>query len=344
MTKEICIVRNLKVVFTEPGKVEVHEEDMSPDSLGGDEILVRSLYTAVSPGTELACLAGREASWFAMPGVPGYSGVGVVEAVGGAVNGYAEGDTVVNYGGHQKYKRFRSDDILFPAPECVEPKLLAFTRLATVAFTAVRVSNIELGDDVAVVGLGVVGNIAAQLARLQGGRVVGVDLSARRAEIARECGVERAVCARSEEAGALIEELTAGAGVSTLIDATGSPRAILDSLSWIGRMGELILLGSPRDDFEANVTEVLRRVHLYGLGSVTLKGAHEHQYPKVHDPFVKHSFERNSRIVWRLLDEGKLRLAELITHVVKPADAASAYEGLRDNPNAYLGVVFDWTD
>ncbi len=60
--------------------------------------------------------------------------------------------------------------------------------------------------------------------------------------------------------------------------------------------------------------------------------------------FVKHSFERNSRIAWRLVREGKLVLDKLVTHVMSYRDAPSACEGLRKNKDAYLGVIFDWTE
>jgi threonine dehydrogenase-like Zn-dependent dehydrogenase len=196
---------------------------------------------------------------------------------------------------------------------------------------------------VAVVGLGPVGNFAAQLARLQGGRAIGIDLVQRRIDVAHACGIELTINASQEDVGARIAELTGGAGVHSLIDATGIPQAIIDSLPLIGRMGELILLGSPRGEYRSDVTDVLNYVHIHSRGSIRFKGAHEWQYPTLHSPFVKHSFERNSHIAWRLYREGKLELERLVTHLVKPQDAAEIYEGLRTRKDEYLGCIFDWT-
>ena len=146
-----------------------------------------------------------------------------------------------------------------------------------------------------------------------------------------------------EDAAARIKEITGGAGVHTLIDATGNAKVVLDSLPWIGRLGELVLLGSPRGEVQADVTDVLNYVHLWPRGCITYKGAHEWRYPVRHDPFVKHSLERNSRIVWQLLQAGKLQLEKLITHIVQPQDAAAVYEGLWSRKEDYLGVIFDWS-
>lgn len=334
-------MKNRMITFVAPNRVEIREEEVSVDTLEPNELWVESLYTLVSPATELACLSGQE-PWFKLPGVPGYSNVGKVVATGKAVEKFGEGDVVLNYGRHRKYNRMSEEAFILKVPDWMDLRLAPLTRLVTVAFTAIRISDIELGDDVAVVGLGPVGNFAAQLARLQGGSVIGIDLVENRIAVARACGIELAINASREDVAARIAELTRGAGVHSLIDATGIPKAIIDSLPWIGQRGELILLGSPRGEHQSDVTDVLNYVHLHPRGTITFKGAHEWRYPTLHDAFVKHSFERNSRIAWRLYQAGKLELEKLVTHVVKPQDAAGIYEGLRTKKDEYLGCIFDW--
>ena len=322
--------------------MEIQQEEVSGDSLGPDDLLVESLYSVVSAGTELACLSGREA-WFPFPRVPGYATVGRIVASGNSVTGLREGEVVLHYGGHQSYNRRTLDDFVVPVPEGIDLEVAAMTRLATVAFTSLRVSNIEAGDFVAVAGLGPVGNLAAQLAQIQGGRVIGVDVSPGRIELARKCGIEQTIDASRENAAERIREMTGGDGVETVIDATGSPRAIVAEMHWVAKRGELILLGSPRGEVQGDLTELLSGVHLWPRGCVTLKGAHEWRYPVMHDPNNKHSLERNSRVAWWLQRTGKLQMHKLITHVMRPEDAPAAYEGLRSRKDEYVGVVFDWS-
>ena len=160
---------NRRIVFAAPDTVEVQQEEVNTDGLGPDELLVESLYSVVSAGTELACLSGGE-EWFSFPRVPGYATVGRIVVADGSVTGLREGEVVLHYGGHQAYNRRKQGDFLLPVPGGIDGKVAAMTRLATVAFTSIRVSEIEAGDFVAVAGLGPVGNLAAQLAQIQGGR------------------------------------------------------------------------------------------------------------------------------------------------------------------------------
>ena len=333
---------NRRIVFAAPETVEVQQEEVGTDGLGADELLVESLYSVVSAGTELACLSGREA-WFSFPRVPGYATVGRIVAAGSSVTGLGEGEVVLHYGGHQAYSRRSLGDFLVPVPEGIDLQVAAMTRLATVAFTSIRLSSVEAGNFVAVAGLGPVGNLAAQLARIQGGRVIGVDVSAGRIELARKCGIEHTIDASREDAAEHIRAMTGGEGVETVIDATGSPRAIVAEMHWVAKRGELILLGSPRGEVQGDLTELLSGVHLWPRGCVTLKGAHEWRYPVMHDPNTKHSLERNSRVAWWLQQTGKLQMHKLITHVMNPDDAPAAYEGLRTRKAEYVGVVFDWS-
>ena len=142
-----------------------------------------------------------------------------------------------------------------------------------------------------------------------------------------------------------VREITGGEGVTTLIEATGVPAALPPALPLVGAYGEAILLGTPRGVYETDLTSsVLDYIHLHGHGNVTFKGAHEWRYPVARDPYVKHSMERNSQIAMDLIASGDLRLAPLHTHTLSPHEAETAYRGLQQEKDKYVGVVFDWTE
>jgi len=335
-------MRYRQLMFVSPWQVELQDAHEDLEALAPDQVLIRTRYSLISPGTELACLSGRE-PWFDMPRTPGYVSVGEVVASGEAVEGCAPGDEVFQYGAHAEYTVADAGGLLVRVPEGIDPKLVPFTRIATIAMTALRVSDIEVGDEVAVVGLGLVGNLAAQLARLQGGRVIGIEPNEARLESARACGLERWAPATAEAARETVMELTGGSGVATLIEATGIPQAAVEAITLVARRGEMILLGSPRGELQTNLTDFLNYVHIASRSSVTLRGAHEWRFRVLHDPFVKHSIERNTHIAFELMRAGKLAIEPLLTHMLPPERAAEAYVGLRDQPDRYLGVLFDWT-
>ena len=339
-------MKNTSILFTGPDRVELSQVESDFLPLGDDDVLVRTRYSLISAGTELACLSGVEA-WFNFPATPGYASVGAVVEVGAHVTAVSAGDIVYSMGGHRQYQLINTADpraLYVKVPDGMDLSQAVFARMICVAFTALRISTIELGDYVAVVGLGLVGNFAAQLANLQGGRVIGLDLSERRVRLAQDCGIAHALVIDPSAVAADVGALTAGQGVTTLIEATGNPRALPTVLPIVGRYGEVILLGTPRGAFETDLTDVLRHVHLDGLGNVTFKGAHEWRYPVARDPFVKHSILRNAVLALDLIRSGELRVAPLHTHTLSPDEAEKAYRGLQRDKDSYIGVVFDWTD
>ena len=329
-----------KIVFTAPNVVEMQEFEFDGGVVGANEIAMHTQYSLISPGTELACLRGTE-TWAQMPFAPGYAACGDVIAVGSGVSGYQVGDTVFTYTGHASHAK--TDRLYAHLPQGLDPNLAVFARMAAVAITALRVSEAELGDHVAITGLGLVGNLAAQLFTLAGCEVIGIDVSASRRELAQTCGVRHVIDGAGDVAAA-VREITGGEMCATVVEATGVPAVAETVATLAGKQGEVVLLGSPRGEHMADLTSFMNHIHLWG-NCVTFKGAHEWRYPIAKDTggFVKHSLQRNIEILLRLIAEGRLQVAPLLTHVMPPAQAAEAYAGLRDKKDEYVGVVFDWT-
>lgn len=334
-------MKNRKIVFEAPWQVALQSEeiDLVP---GNGEMLVETQYSLISTGTELACLSGGE-GWFQMPAVPGYCCVSkVLQASEGAP--YAPGDTIFHYGMHCRYQLTSPNpyNLIAKVPEGLDIRTIPMVRMATIAFTAIRVSDIQLGDVVLVSGLGLVGNMAAQLARLSGATVIGVDPAPHRRELAKKVGIDVAVS--PEEAAQAVERVTEGRGCNTVIEATGIPACAETCLKYVGYHGEIIFLGTPRGDYQANLAEILRYSHLDDLGCVTFKGAHEWRLPTTRERYNKHSIERNTYVCFDQVARGNLHLNELVSHVLSPEEAAGVYLKLNEDRNAYLGVIIDWKE
>ena len=330
-----------RIVFTQSGKAELQESPPATAALKPGEIRLRTEYSIVSPATELACLSGRE-SWAKLPFVPGYGSVGRISALGPDAGDLAVGQRVFTYGTHARDSGVWP--LAIPLTESIDPIKATFARMASVSITALRVSEAELGDTVAVFGLGLVGNLAAQFFSLAGCEVIGIDVSPKRRESAQACGISQ-VFHPDADLSARVAQLTGGEMCRTVVEATGVPAVAEQAGSLAGKLGEVILLGSPRAKHETDLTPFLNRFHLWDHGCVTLKGAHEWRYPILADKggHQRHSIERNLRGILRLVEADRLKVAPLITHVLSPADCQAAYDGLRDHKDAYNGIIFDWT-
>ncbi len=326
-----------------PAKRTATLEDFELDeTLAPNQILLKTHYSLISPGTEGAGFTGLE-SGTRFPHGSGYTAIGEVLKVGENVTKCEVGDFAFCYSSHASIVKTASVMLAFKPPLEIDAKLIPFVRMATVAMTSLRVSSVEFGDTAVIIGLGLVGNSASQLFNLAGMKVISVERVPERIEIAQKCGIQHLINPDEENVHERVNSITGGQKADVTVEAIGNPRLVELACQLTRTKGEVILLGSPRGEYITNVTDILNYTHLIGRGAITLRSAHEWVYPTMHTGESKHSLERNSQIVYSLIKEGKFKVEELLTHVINPEDAQSAYDGLTDSKNEYLGVIMDWT-
>jgi 2-desacetyl-2-hydroxyethyl bacteriochlorophyllide A dehydrogenase len=329
------------IVITAPLEAQLKSSPIETDGLGENDLLVETEYSVISAGTELSIYKGIE-SWAPLPFIPGYGSVGKITETGSRVTKFAKGDRVFAYGNHASFNII-SDGVVVKAPDKLAGKIVPVAaRIGQVAMTALRVSSAELGDIVTVQGLGLVGNIAAQLFKLSGCTVIGVDVSDKRLAAAKACGIDHLINSSKDDVLATVNKLTDGARSRVVVEATGIPSLIRTAVDLAGKGGEVILLGTPRGVFEGNARDLLMKVHEAST-AVTLKGAHEWIYPVLETAGIKHSMERNVKQLLNFAAEGRLHIDELISHVVSPAEVPNVYKELYNRNEDYFGVVIDWT-
>ncbi len=294
--------------------------------------IIKTLFSIISSGTEMAILSGNE-SWAPLPYIPGYGSVGRV--IKDEEGNFLPGDLVFTYGSHTEFSK--TDTVTVKLSENIKLEQAVFARMAAVSITSIRCSNIELGDKVVVIGAGIVGNFAAQLAKLSGANVTIVDPNEKRRLIANECGIKSTY--------SNLDEIDDNIKFSTVIDATGVPSVILNAVNLVDDKGEFILLGSPRGEFKADVTPFLNKVHLCPT-NMDLKGAHEWRYPvlKKDSSMQKHSIERNIEIILNLIESKQLQIEPMVTDIITPSQATTIYNKLREKDNTSLGIIINWEE
>ena len=327
-----------QVLFHNTRDVELVGAELPDGPLAPNQILLATEYSVVSAGTELAIWRGVE-SWAKLPYVPGYGAVGVVQNVGSAVTRCAKGDRIFCYAGHRSFALI-DDSMVVRVPDEVPAHQAVVARMGQVALTSVRVSDVELGDTVVVMGLGLVGNLAAQLMKLSGCTVIGVDISEKRLATAKACGIEHVINSRDTNLVEAVRAINGGKLCNAVVEATGIPDSVANAVRLVEN-GDVILLGTPRGAFGADATEMLREVHHAHRG-VRLKGAHEWVVPKYPQQYLKHSLAGNIAQLFGFMKSGKLDIAHLLTHRVPPTECKTVYNNLRDRNEDYFGVVFDW--
>ena len=334
-----------EVVVTGQNQVELQTADIDAPVLGSNELLIDTEYTFISSGTELANYTGREpkvfqkGEWCEYPWRSGYANVGIVREVGAGVTRVAPGDRVFTYGRHASTIQYSQDRLVTPVREAVDPGVVAASRMAGVAMTAIVVGEIGANPWVVVFGLGLVGNLASQMFQIHGCRVIGVDPVKERRELAQRCGISHTVGGAADKAQAQIEEITGDELGDITVDAVGHSGVVMQALRATANHGQLIILGSPRVEVQGNLTDLLSETHLRWI---TIRGALEWCVPMYPDIGNRTSQWSKQQTIFDWMARGQLHVEPLISHRLKPEQIKQAYDGLLNEPNVYTGVVLDW--
>lgn len=330
-----------RVCFPEINRVELAEIEIDKPETGG--MLVENIFTMISPGTELALytglyqnLAKKGSAWAKYPVFPGYAAVGRVITPPDDQS-FSSGDIIFYPSKHGTRDWFDvSSGLAFDISDFERPELGVFARFGQIAITSLRVADFQAGESVVVMGLGIIGNLAAQLFRLSGANVIGADMVPGRRRIAELCGVT-ALDPQDEQFREAVLDLTRGTGPQVVVDATGVPGVVNTALEIAAECGQVILLGSPRGLAEVNL---YGHVHVKG---VSLVGAHE-RMQRMPTRNRGGCWDRvaNSRFVVQCIRNGSLKVEPLITDTFSPKYIHEAYDKLCNSKEDTLGVLIDW--
>jgi 2-desacetyl-2-hydroxyethyl bacteriochlorophyllide A dehydrogenase len=338
------MIKRKVLCFPEKEKAILVEEELSEELKEG-EILVKNLKTLISPGTELALYTGTHVGfrdpnnlWAKYPHYPGYISVGEVIKVGERVTTVNEGDIILSDLNHCSYGKLQSSNpLIIRLPSDSDLDTMLFSRMAAISFTAVISAEYTLGDNVAVLGLGLVGNLCSQLFKLSGTNVYGVEIKPSCIEKARDVGIDHVVLGgETREVKERLLKETKGLGFDIVVEATGVSELVNQALELVKEGGQVILLGSTRGDVNVDVYTYIHRK------GITVKGAHANilNFPKIAGRI---GGTRGAIIkMIDLINTGKLNVKPIITHRISPELAIEAYQWLMDKKSDALGIIINW--
>lgn len=327
-----------RVVFPAPEVATLEAIAVAEDDLLPDELLLRTHVTLISPGTELARFQGRLGMHSDTPEIfpitrVGYAAVGTVLATG-SDTGVQVGDRIYTMGAHASLARVNvRQQLAVPVPPALPDDLAVFTRLAVVSMTTLRTTLARAGDEVAIVGLGLVGNLAAQNCQAAGLTVHAFDLAPARRAVAVDCGLRSVHPAEAMPAFAQRCRL--------VIEATGTAPALAAAVELTSAGGEIVMIGAPWGG-DANSVPSSRLTRAIFFRFLRLRSGSEWEIPRQPQPLALGSHHENSQTVLGWLADGRLQVAPLITHRLPPMRIQEAYLGLRDHKDEYLGVLLQW--
>lgn len=348
---------------------DINVTDVPPPVLQPNGILVQSAASLVSAGTERAIIemakmtpigkaktrpdlvrkvldkAGQDGllntvkivrNLVQAPLPLGYSCAGVVRAVGKDVSDFQPGDRVacagLGYANHAEMV-FVPKNLSVKIPDGVDYESASFVTLGAIALHGVRQADVQLGETVVVMGLGLVGQLTVQICLAAGCRVFGIDIDPAKVELAHQCGMQGGMALESN--GRVIEAVEAfsrGRGADKILITAGSKSSAPIKLSadlardraCVVAVGD-INLDVPRRAFYDKELD-LRLSRSYGPGRYDPQ--YEENGTDYPIGYVRWTERRNMESFLDLIGTGKIDLLPLITHRYKIEEAEGAYKDL----------------
>ena len=278
----------------------------------------------------------------------GYSLAGRVLEVGSNMSGLNVGDRVAcggaGYANHSEIN-YVPKNLMVKIPDGVDDIDASFVTVGAIALQGVRQTEPKLGEKIAVMGLGLLGQLTVQLLKANGCKVIGSDIDPDKLALAKKLGADE-VCQASDIIK-IANEFSNGYGVDAVIIAASTPsnQPVIDAAEISRMRGRVVFLGLvgmdiPRNDYYKKEID-LRLSMAYGPGRYDpLYEEKGIDYPY---DLVRWTEQRNFEAFLGLIEEGKIKPKELLTHEYDFDDAMIAYDLLEGKiQEKYLGIILKY--
>ena len=280
----------------------------------------------------------------------GYSLAGRVLEVGKNMSGINIGDRVAcggaGYANHSEIN-YVPKNLMVKIPDGVDDVDASFVTVGAIALQGVRQTEPKLGERVAVIGLGLLGQLAVQLLKANGCKVIGSDVDPDKIELAKKMGADEAC--HASDLIKMADEFSNGYGVDAVIIAasTASNQPVIDAAKISRMRGRVVFLGMvgmdiPRNDYYKKELD-LRLSMAYGPGRYDP----DYEEKGIDYPYdlVRWTEQRNFEAFLGLIEEGKISPKALLTHHYDFNDAMTAYDLLEGKiQEKYLGIVLEYSN
>lgn len=344
---------------------ETFFEEIPKPVAGSNFVLVESVCSLVSPGTEKMLVQFGKANWIQKiaqqpekfkqlilkiqtdgllntykaveakldQAIPlGYSNVGIIREVGSGVHEFKIGDRVVCNGFHSEFNMV-SKNLCVKIPDSVSNEDATMTLLAAIALQGIRLAEVELGERVVVMGLGLIGLLTCQILKANGCEVIGLDVSEDSLELARQLDI-RALNSSIHKTGELFQTEFKGVGADAVIITASTKQNLINDAADLCRIrGRIILIGLVGNEINRDL--FYKKELTFQVACSYGPGRYDPDYEdKAIDypiGFVRWTEKRNMETVLHLMETGKLQLNPLVKQRVSFDQVIESYYKNLDN-------------
>lgn len=332
----------MRKIIAHNKQIEI-DEDETP-TIKPSYILVRTMYSVVSPGTELSIL--QQSTDKKVP--LGYSAMGIVEECGSDITDVEQGDLVACYGApyvHHAEYLLVPKTLYAKVPKNVDPKEAAFAGIGAIAIHALRTAELQFGETIVVVGLGLLGQMIAKISNAAAYNVIAYDLHDDRVEmLAKDANIQ--AFSTQAEMEAAIQKDTKGNGADAILLCAGGKRSKLtdESLKWIRNKGKVVIVGDVEPDFPRHLMFAKEAQLLIS------RAGGPGRYDKVYEAeaidypygFVRWTEGRNIGAYLQLVRKKQINVRPFITDEINFDDAVAGFEDLLNKKTSSLTKLINF--
>ncbi|WP_221566026.1 zinc-binding alcohol dehydrogenase [Alkalihalobacillus sp. TS-13] len=332
----------MKQIIAANQQVEISE--VPAPEIKDNNILVKTMHSAISPGTEGSIIASSMGKKVPL----GYSAMGMVDACGSGIDDVEKGDLVACYGApyvHHAEKMLVPKTLYAKVPENVKPQEAALAGIGAIGIHALRIAKLEFGETVVIAGLGLLGQMIANIGDTAAYNVIAYDISEQRVDMLAQVTTIHAF-SEIEAMEKKIESLTYGNGVDAVLLCAGGKRSPLteQSLQWIRNKGKVVIVGDIEPDFP-RTPMFIKEAQIF-ISRAGGPGRYDKTYESeaIDYPygFVRWTEGRNIAEYLRLVSEKRIDVQPFITDEVGLDNAAAAYEALFNDKSAGLTKIINF--
>lgn len=339
-------------------------EQVPAPAIQDGEVLIRTTRSLVSLGTERMLVSFGKAGWIEkarqqpervkmvldkiktdglkstfnavnnklnQPLPLGYSNAGIVIGIGKNVSGFQIGDRVASNGAHAEVVSV-PQNLVAKIPDNVSDEAAAFTVVGAIALQSIRLVQPSLGETVVVTGLGLIGQITAQLLKANGCRVIGIDIDENKLALARNAGID---AVHTDNAAAAVHAATNQSGSDAVIitATTRSNDVIAQAAGMCRKRGRIVLTGVI--GLELNRADFYEKELSFQVSCSYGPGRYDLEYEEKGNDYpigyVRWTAKRNFEAVLQAIASGQIDVRPLITKRVALKDYKDIYENLSDS-------------
>jgi threonine dehydrogenase-like Zn-dependent dehydrogenase len=332
-------------VYQLVGKQQLALQDDPMPSVGPHDVLVKTRVSALSVGTEVWRYLNH-GHYGGEGGLCGYNSLGEVVGVGAEVTRFKAGDLAFATHPHSEYFATPENRIV-KLPANIDLEAAAFTYLPTLGLHGLRSADYQAGDHVLVVGLGIVGLLAAMTAKVVGARVVALDVDEARRKLAESLDFGPVLDPRAAATAAQLDDYFDHLGPDVILETSQAWSGLLDAMQLARLATRLSIIGIYRSDPPPDLAgEVLRKTfmsrdlfHNQRLKFIGCSNDPNDDYPV---GVVRWTIQRNMEYIATKIASGELDTRKIITHRFRWDELEQVYRRFVAGDRSMVGVVLHW--